>query len=571
MHGVDLWALSSSGFMPHGHCYLWTPSLLWTYVLSDGVIALAYYSIPIALMVFVRQRRDLQFSWVFVLFSVFIFACGTTHLLSIWTIWNPDYYLDATVKALTALASIVTAVLLWPLLPKALALPSPSQLQLALDERQRVITERERAQAELAAVNATLERRVAERTAALQLAEQKLQEMLSAERGARAEAERVGRMKDEFLLTLSHELRTPLSAIFGWAQMLKRKADGKTIERAVDVIDRNVRIQTKLIEDLLDMSAIVAGKIRLDVQTVDMSGVINLAVESIRPAAEAKGIRIEKVIDPLAGPVSGDAERLQQVIWNLLNNAAKFTPKDGKISVVLERVNSHIEISVVDTGEGIAPDFLPMIFDRFSQADASSRRVHGGVGLGLSIAKSLVESHGGTVRARSRGLGQGSTFTVHRPFRALEKPEGQHEHPRTSISGADVLADDEWPNLAGTFVLVVDDEKDARDLVRAILEDRGATVTTAASAVEAREQIAKSAPGVIVCDIGMPSEDGYDFIVALRRDGVAIPAVALTAFARPEDRVRSIKAGFAGHLAKPVEPAELLVMVASMAGHYHPG
>ncbi|HEX4241686.1 MAG TPA: ATP-binding protein [Steroidobacteraceae bacterium] len=563
--------MSTSGFMPHGHCYLWTPSLLWTYVLSDGVIALAYYSIPIALMVFVRQRRDLQFSWVFVLFSLFIFACGTTHLLSIWTIWNPDYYTDAAVKALTAAASIVTAVLLWPLVPRALALPSPSQLQLALDERQRVINERERVQADLAAANESLERRVMERTAALQLAEQKLQEMLSVERGARAEAERIGLMKDEFLLTLSHELRTPLSAIFGWAQMLKRKTDAKTIDRAVDVIDRNVRIQTKLIEDLLDMSAIVAGKIRLDVQTVDMSEVINLAVESIRPAADAKGTRIEKVIDPLAGPVSGDAARLQQVIWNLLNNAAKFTPKDGKISVVLERVNSHIEISVTDTGEGIAPDFLPMIFDRFSQADASSRRAHGGIGLGLSIAKSLVESHGGTVRARSRGLGQGATFTVHLPVRALDKPEGQYEHPRSSAAGADALIDDEWPNLAGITVLVVDDEKDARDLVRAILEERGATVATAPSAAEARKHIAHAPPGVIVCDIGMPNEDGYDFIMALRRQGVAVPAVALTAFARPEDRVRSIKAGFAGHLAKPVEPAELLVMVASLAGHYHKG
>jgi CheY-like chemotaxis protein len=395
--------------------------------------------------------------------------------------------------------------------------------------------------------------------------------MLSVERGARAEAERIGLMKDEFLLTLSHELRTPLSAIFGWAQMLKRKTDAKTIDRAVDVIDRNVRIQTKLIEDLLDMSAIVAGKIRLDVQTVDMSEVINLAVESIRPAADAKGTRIEKVIDPLAGPVSGDAARLQQVIWNLLNNAAKFTPKDGKISVVLERVNSHIEISVTDTGEGIAPDFLPMIFDRFSQADASSRRAHGGIGLGLSIAKSLVESHGGTVRARSRGLGQGATFTVHLPVRALDKPEGQYEHPRSSAAGADAMIDDEWPNLAGITVLVVDDEKDARDLVRAILEERGATVTTAPSAAEARKRIALAPPGVIVCDIGMPNEDGYDFIMALRRQGVAVPAVALTAFARPEDRVRSIKAGFAGHLAKPVEPAELLVMVASLAGHYHKG
>jgi signal transduction histidine kinase len=562
-------ALHSSNFMPHGFCYLWTPWLLWTNVLADGLIALAYYSIPLALLQLVRRRHDLQFSWVFVLFSLFIFACGTTHVLSIWTIWVPDYPLDASVKVVTAAASLSTAILLWPLLPRALSLPSPAQLQLALAEREREILERQRAEAALAAANESLERRVAERTAALQLAEQRLQRLLSDERDARVEAERIGRMKDEFLLTLSHELRTPLSAIFGWTQMLKRTEDPRVREQAVEVIDRNVRVQTQLIEDLLDMSAIVAGRIRLEVQPVDLAATVRLAAESVRPAAEAKGIRLEQIIDPSAGPVSGDPARLQQIVWNLLSNAAKFTPKGGRITVVLERVNSHVEIRISDTGEGISADFLPLIFDRFSQADASSRRKHAGVGLGLSIVRSLVEAHGGTVQARSAGLGQGSTFSVHLPTRVLDDAESQRVPPRgTPAAGESSLGRDTWPSLSGVAVLVVDDEKDARELLQAILQERGASVRTAASAAQARSLIAEQAPQVILCDIGMPEEDGYDFVASLRQQSILVPALALTAFARAEDRVRALRAGFAAHLAKPVEPAELLVSVASLVGLY---
>jgi signal transduction histidine kinase/CheY-like chemotaxis protein len=555
----------SNAFMPHGHCYLWTPWLLWTYVASDSLIGLAYYSIPIALTVFVRRRTDLQFSWVFVLFSVFICACGTTHFMSIWTIWNPDYALDAALKAVTAAASIVTAVLLWPLVPKAVALPSPNQLQQVLSAREREIAERIRAEQALAAANESLEHRVLERTAALQEAEHRLQNMLVTERSARIEAERLSRMKDEFLLTLSHELRTPLNAIFGWAQILKRsKADSATVEKGIDVIDRNVRAQTKLIEDLLDMSAIIAGKIRLDVQPVDLAAVIDMAVESVKPAIDAKQLKLEKVIDPLAGPVSGDASRLQQVLWNVLSNSAKFTPKGGKIRLTLERVNSHVEFSVADNGEGIDPEFLPLLFERFSQADSSSRRRHGGIGLGLSIVKSLVEAHGGQVRAKSPGLGQGSTFIVSLPLRASYAETERREHPRTSIASVAQL-DFNPPTLAGLRVLVIDDEKDARELVKKILEDSGATVCLAASAAEGYDQTAKSLPNLIVCDIGMPVADGYDFIRQLRATGVQVPVLALTAFARTEDRIRSLQAGFAAHLAKPIEPAELLATIANLA------
>ena len=562
---ANLLNFDTASFMPHGHCYLWTPWLLWTYVISDGLITLAYYSIPLALQLFVRQRKDLEFSWVFVLFSIFIFACGTTHLMSIWTIWNPSYPLDAMVKAVTAAASILTAILLWPLVPKALALPSPSQLQRALKEREREINQRRLTEDALAAANETLEQRVAERTAALQQAEQRLTALLSIERDRRLEAERVSRMKEEFLLTLSHELRTPLNAIFGWTQILKRRNDAATVGNAVEVIDRNVRTQTKLIEDLLDVSAIMAGKLRLEVQSVDLAEIIHLVAASIKPEAVFFEIRLETVISTPVF-VHGDAGRLQQVIWNLLSNALKFTPRGGKIDITLTQSGSRAEIRITDTGQGIPADFLPLLFARFSQADSSSRRRYGGIGLGLSIVKSLVEAHAGSVQAESPGADQGATFKVSLPVLMREQDGAQEQTP----SGGTAVSSwtDDPPSLRGISVLVVDDEADSRHLARTILEDQGARVTTAASAAEGREFMAADAPDVLVCDIGMPVEDGYDFIMDLRRRGLKMPAIALTAYARAEDRVKAFRAGFDHHLSKPVEPTELLASITRLAGRH---
>jgi signal transduction histidine kinase len=388
---------------------------------------------------------------------------------------------------------------------------------------------------------------------------------LEAERLARAEAERVSQMKDEFLATLSHELRTPLNAIFGWAQILKMDhEDPQTIQECIDVIDRNVRLQTQLIEDLLDMSRIISGKIRLDVQRVDLPELIDNALESVRPAAEARLLRLERIVDPLAGPVSGDPSRLQQVLWNLLTNAIKFTPKGGKVQVVLERADSHVELSVVDTGEGIEAKFLPLLFERFSQADASTTRKHGGLGLGLSIVKTLVDLHGGTVRAASAGIGQGSRFVIQLPLRAV-KAEDEESSPRISQSAP---AFDCYDKLSGLNVLVVDDEPDARAMVKRFLVECGATTALAASAEEAHGLLNNFDADVIVSDIGMPKQDGYEFIQDRRNRGDKTPAVALTAFARAEDRLRSIQAGFQTHLVKPVEPAELIAVVASLAGRF---
>jgi signal transduction histidine kinase/CheY-like chemotaxis protein len=386
---------------------------------------------------------------------------------------------------------------------------------------------------------------------------------LEGERTARSEAERVGQMKDEFLATLSHELRTPLNAIFGWAQILQMSADDpEAVREGIEVIDRNVRLQTKLIEDLLDVSRIVSGKVRLDVQSVDLSELIDNAIETVRPVADAKRLRVERVIDPSAGSVSGDPGRLQQVLWNLLTNAIKFTPKEGKIQVLLERVNSQVQLSVVDTGEGIDPKFLPHLFERFSQADASITRKHGGLGLGLSIVKNLVELHGGTICAQSAGEGQGAAFAICLPIRVTkamqEAPPSKPTLTTSSLYGA--------RRLAGLKVLVVDDEPDARELVHRYLMQCGATAALAASAAEAHEVLGTFRADVIISDIGMPEQDGYEFIRTVRSNGDKTPALALTAFARADDRIRSIQAGFQSHLPKPVEPAELLTIVASLTG-----
>ncbi len=411
----------------------------------------------------------------------------------------------------------------------------------------------------------------------LKRAESQRDDLFQAERAARSAAERASILKDEFLATLSHELRTPLNGILGWSQVMQQADTGpEVIAQGLEVIERNARAQSEIIEDLLDMSRIISGKVRLDVQRLDLSSIVQSAVETARPTADAKGIRLHTVIDPLNGvAVRGDANRLQQVLWNLLSNAVKFTPKGGHIQVLLERVNSHLEISVIDTGQGIKPEFLPFVFDRFRQADASTTRRHGGLGLGLSIVKQLVELHGGSVRVNSGGVGQGSTFVIALPFTVLQgsaEPETERRHPRLNpkrIGTADVDVD-----IKGIRVLLVDDEKDARALVTTLLESCHAVVTAAESADDAVTLLQKGKFDLLVSDIGMPGEDGYSLIQRVRSldpsAGGDIPAIALTAYARFEDRVKAIAAGFQMHVAKPVEPVELITVVAAAVGRNCP-
>ncbi len=390
--------------------------------------------------------------------------------------------------------------------------------------------------------------------------------LLEAAQSARADAEAANRLKDEFLATLSHELRTPLNAILGWARILGTgPVDPEDLREGLEVIDRNARMQTQIVEDLLDISRVISGNLRLDVQRVNLLDVINAAIATATPAAEAKGVRVKKVLDPLAGQVSGDPARLQQVIWNLLTNAVKFTPKGGHVKVLLERVNSHVELSISDTGIGIKPEFLPHVFERFRQEDSSTTRRHGGLGLGLAIVKQLTESHGGAVRAKSPGEGQGATFVVSLPISVVHEDTSSPGKvgPREHDTGE--FAYTATP-LAGIKVLVVDDEPDARQLVRRVLTECGAEVAAAGSAAEALELVESFGPDILVSDIGMPDEDGYDLIRRVRGRVAAktLPAVALTAFARSEDRRRALLAGFQTHVAKPVDPAELVAVVASL-------
>jgi PAS domain S-box-containing protein len=418
----------------------------------------------------------------------------------------------------------------------------------------------ERKKAEEALKKATEEAEVANR--------ERLQ-LLNSEREARSQAERASRMKDEFLATLSHELRTPLNAVLGWANILRHgNLQGEELRQGLDIIERNARVQAQIIEDLLDMSRIISGKVSLAVQWIELSAVLNASIETLRSTAQAKGVFLQAWLDPFARPLSGDPNRLQQVFWNLLNNAIKFTPKDGKVEVLLKHAATEVQVSVIDTGEGIAPEFLPYIFDRFQQGDASTTRRHGGLGLGLAIVKQLVELHGGNVRVQSDGLGKGATFSVHLPLTgAYSEPEKEGHLPEATLRENPPLPE---VSLAGIQVLVVDDEIDARDLVKKLLEMAGATVSTAGSASEAMEHILAGRPDVLVCDIGMQEEDGYSLIRRVRaiekKEEGLLPAVALSAYARSEDRTKAIRSGFQIHLAKPVEPGELLAVLSSLAG-----
>ncbi|MFP2924516.1 ATP-binding protein [Pyxidicoccus sp. 3LG] len=396
--------------------------------------------------------------------------------------------------------------------------------------------------------------------------------LLGREKAARAEAEEANRLKDEFLSTVSHELRTPLTSMLGWVQMLRLgRLSGEKRERALETIERNARAQAQLIEDLLDVSRIMTGKLRLDVAPVDVSAVVEQALESVRPAAEARGVYLRSVLDS-SGSVQGDATRLQQVVWNLLSNAVKFTPRGGRVQVFVERRDAAVEVTVADTGQGIPPDFLPHVFERFRQADAGTTRKHGGLGLGLSIVRHLVEMHGGSVHVSSEGVGRGSTFLVRLP---RVPPAREEEAPRhVADTTAPESAYTRGTELGGLSILVVDDEEDARELLCALLEDRGASVLLASSAREGLEVLRDRRPDLLLSDIGMPGEDGYALIRQVRalvpEEGGHTPAVALTAFARPEDRTRALLEGYQAHCSKPVSSRELLAALASLAGRAGP-
>lgn len=390
--------------------------------------------------------------------------------------------------------------------------------------------------------------------------------VLEAERAARNEAERLGHMKDEFLATLSHELRTPLNAVLGWTVLLRRlPPNSDQHSKGLETIERNARAQAKIIEDLLDMSRIISGKVQLEPSPVDVADVVKASVEAIRPTADTKRIQLSTDYGAGVSLIQGDANRLQQILWNLLTNAAKFTPTGGRIEVAVVRVDAQVEIHVKDSGIGIEPDFLAHAFDRFRQADASITRGHGGLGLGLAIVKNLVELHGGSVRVSSDGEGKGSTFIVSLPLAGVYDHGCREADP---AEGPIDLPSLDLPSLANVTILVVDDQPDARELIAGLIVDRRGHVLTAGSAEEALEILAHHQVDVLVSDIGMPSIDGYELIRRVRAQATAvsrIPSIALTAYARADDRKRALQAGFQMHLTKPVELRDLIVGIAGLA------
>ncbi|HTL88200.1 MAG TPA: ATP-binding protein, partial [Leptolyngbya sp.] len=561
-------------FIAHGHCYLWQTGLVWLHVTGDAIIALAYYSIPIALFVFVRKREDLPFNWIFLLFGAFIVFCGTGHLLEIWTLWHPDYWISGTLKAVTAIVSILTAIELYPLIPKALALPSSAQLTLTNQVLEGQIGERLQAEIALKKQQDQLEELVAQRTAELttinaqlqqEIAErQRIQEerelLLQREQRAREQAESANRIKDEFLAVLSHELRTPLNPILGWTKLLQRQQlKPEKVAIALATIERNAKLQAQLIEDLLDISRIMRGKLILNPTAIDLRAVILAAIEAVSLAAEAKQIQIEPKFEAEVGQFLADAGRLQQVIWNLLSNAVKFTPEAGRVEIILTdggETPGCAKIIVGDNGKGIAPSAIAHVFDRFWQEDSSNTRQFGGLGLGLTICRQIVELHGGTISAQSAGEGQGATFTVNLPLRAavpILEPARSSLEPST---------------LAGLRILVVEDSDDSREFAAFVLSEAGSEVVAVNSAQAALAAMSQRLPDVIVCDIGMPEMSGYELIQAIRsrsaEQGGTIVAIALTSYAGDYDQRQAIAAGFQQHLAKPVEPDQLVRTIAGI-------
>jgi len=391
------------------------------------------------------------------------------------------------------------------------------------------------------------------------------EQLLESERVARSQAEFASRMKDEFLAIVSHELRTPLNAIVGWTQVVKdTRATEENITEGIDAIERNAMMQAQLIDDLLDLGRISTGKLALDIEGLEIETIVRDAITTILPSATVKNITIIPILNELRVGIMADRRRLQQIIWNLLTNAVKFTPKGGKVTVTTSRVESHVEIAVSDNGRGIDPEFIPHVFERFRQADSSTTRHFGGLGVGLAIVKQLVELHGGTVRVESPGLDKGATFFVTLPimlarnsFNPFEISSPDPKSPETDSPIA----------LAGIKVLAVDDDRDSLEVIKRILSARKAEVKTASSVVEALAAFRAFLPDVILSDIGMPNQDGYEFVRLLRNslEGHSTPAAAVTALARPEDRMRALQAGFQTHISKPVAPAELVAVVRSLA------
>ncbi|MEO6599874.1 MAG: ATP-binding protein [Polyangiaceae bacterium] len=635
--------------------------MVWTQVTANLLIGVAYAAIAATLAVLVRRIKNIPFAWVYLAFGTFILSCGLTHFFDIITVWHPIYWADAGVRVVTATASVATALLLVPLLPRAAALAEDARLS---NERGRklevVLADLETAHAKLAASERFAQQRARASEGQVRLLVETMPQLswiadsdgkttfrntrwqeytgldledpadagwqacldpetleqvkrlwlealstktyyevegrfrradgesrwflvraspllddagnvsawmgtctdIHDQRMLHDEALRTARMKDEFLATVSHELRTPLNAILGWSRLLKEGAvSSETREKAIDSVHRNALAQTRLVDDLLDVSRIITGKMLIHPALTNPASAVEAALDAVRPAAVAKGLHLNVSIDRDAGPVMADAGRVQQIIWNLVGNAVKFTPTRGHIKVGVARVDEHVAITVADDGIGIQRDFVSHLFRRFSQADGSIRRSHGGLGLGLAITKHLVELHGGEISVYSGGDGQGATFTV-----TLPRAEVRGRAVSEAVPEEAATAAAERPELLGLRLLLVEDDIDSREVVSAILADIGVEVTSAETAEQALALLAQVPIDVILSDVGLPGKDGYAFIRAVRESRTfgSIPAAALTAFANTEDRRRALEAGFQRHLRKPFDQAELVAVIAEL-------
>src|SRR5258706_6191423 len=532
-------SLAASGLMPHGVCYVWNPSLIGLHLVSDTLIGLCYSTIPVTLIYFIRKRRDLPFNWMFLLFGLFIVACGATHWMEVWTLWEPQYWLAGVVKAITAAASVPTAVALVMLIPQALAIPSTRDLAAAKSALEAEVAERKRIEAELREAQASLEARVEERTCELMAATDE------ARRAHDALAEADAR-KDRFLAILSHELRNPLNPIRSAVAILRQPGiDEKQARMVRDVIDRQVLHIERLLDDLLDISRIKQNRVSLVRERIDVGTAVTAALETTRPLVEAARQQLEVRLSPEAAMVDADPTRFAQILSNLINNASKYTNAGGKISLSIAREGGNAVIRVRDNGIGIEAIHLAGLFDLFSQVDSARNRAAGGLGIGLALVKSLVEMHGGSVNAISEGPGRGSEFIVRLPLARDAALTAGHRADSARMT----------PAKQSLRVLIVDDNADSVDMLAVLLRFIGHDVRTANDAASAFGTAAAFRPQVGIFDIGMPGTDGYDLARQVRGEpwGKHMRLIALTGWGKDEDKQLAAHAGFDHHLTKPVD------------------
>jgi signal transduction histidine kinase/ActR/RegA family two-component response regulator len=519
------WLASSSGFMPHGHCYLWQPATLWLNVGSDGLIAAAYYMIPIGLFYIVRERRaTIPYPWILMMFAGFIFLCGTTHLIEIWTVWNPAYRMQGAVKFLTGLVSIATMFALFKLIPQAMQLRSPQQLQREVDLRT----------SELAQVNDQLREQITARD--------------EAQRRLREQDQR----KDEFLATLAHELRNPLAPIRHAVKILETEAAEPEQQRlSKSVIARQAHRMALMLDDLLDVSRITRGRLELKKERVGLSVLVHAAAEIVRPAIEEKQLTFVVDLPNPALTLEVDPLRISQAISNLLTNAAKFTPRHGKINLSVSVTQTDVQIAVTDTGSGFDPATAPVLFEMFSQADTDAGAAEG-LGIGLSLVKGLVELHGGSVRGHSSGKGQGAEFSIHLPLSVIASTGDAASQP-SEASSTSVPA----------TILVADDNRDGAEMMALSLQIAGHTVFIANSGQQALELCEHHQPDVAILDIGMPDLSGHEVAARIRSKpwGRNMILLAVTGWGQASDIQRALSAGFDRHLTKPVNPDTIETLI----------